>query len=446
MRVLVAGGGPVGTFTSIALARRGHDVTVVDRDPGPDADGSWQRKGVMQGQHPHGWRPGVRRALLAEMPDVYDDLVRAGAEVRHPPGVPEQMVEHATGFFCRRVVVERVLRDAASRQDRLDWVTGHVDDVVVQDGTARGLVVDGAFRRADIVIVATGRTSHLGEKLRGPVEGGPCGSAYIFRMYRARPGQPACALGVPSFATGPGYVSLVMPQDAGTHSALVAYPLDAPEFATLRTTEGFQVLARAIPNLAPWTDLDRFEPTTEATVGGNLTNTYQRQGPALGLPPARGIYFVGDAVLTTNPAAGRNLSLLLGQVQHFLATLDDPASDLDDLSFALDSWGEQHIRPWYLDHAHWDRTLLRRFSGAGIDLEDRIPSDVICAAAAVDRSLMPFVGMYLGMVAEPNVLDPVEERVRTMLRDGWQPPYDGPESTELAELLRQVERNERVSA
>jgi 2-polyprenyl-6-methoxyphenol hydroxylase-like FAD-dependent oxidoreductase len=33
MKALVAGGGPVGIFTAIALARRGHEVTFVDRDP-----------------------------------------------------------------------------------------------------------------------------------------------------------------------------------------------------------------------------------------------------------------------------------------------------------------------------------------------------------------------------------------------------------------------------
>ena len=61
MKVLVAGGGPIGIFTGIALAKRGHDVTLVDRDPGPAEDGSWHRAGVMQFQHAHGWRPEVVR-------------------------------------------------------------------------------------------------------------------------------------------------------------------------------------------------------------------------------------------------------------------------------------------------------------------------------------------------------------------------------------------------
>jgi 2-polyprenyl-6-methoxyphenol hydroxylase-like FAD-dependent oxidoreductase len=435
MRALIAGGGPIGTFTAIALARRGHDVTLVDRDPGPAADGTWTRKGVMQAVHPHGWRPGVRRALLAEMPDVYEALVAAGAVPAVPPGVPEGFEEQMTGFFSRRAVVERVLRAAAAQQDGLTWLTGHVDRVTVEDGVARGLVVDGSLLSADLVIVATGRTSHLGEELRGPVEGGSCGFGYIFRMYRARPGQPGCSLPVPSFDTGPGYVTLVMPQDADTHSVLFSYPTGAPEFATLRSADGFDRAAGTVPNLAPWTDPERFEPITDVTVGGNLTNTYQLQGPALGLPPAHGLYFLGDAVLTTNPAAGRNLSLLLEQVQHWLGSLDDPGQGLADASLALDTWAEQHIRPWYLDHVRWDRTLLDRFAGNDVDLDDRLPSDVICAAVEVDESLKPYVGMYWGMVAGPEVLDPVEDTVRALLADGWRPKPSGPTGAELAEAM-----------
>jgi 2-polyprenyl-6-methoxyphenol hydroxylase-like FAD-dependent oxidoreductase len=37
MRAVVVGGGPVGMFCGMALARRGDDVIVVDRDPGPPA-------------------------------------------------------------------------------------------------------------------------------------------------------------------------------------------------------------------------------------------------------------------------------------------------------------------------------------------------------------------------------------------------------------------------
>src|SRR5947209_15407769 len=101
MQIAIAGGGPVGIFTAMSLARHGHDVVVVDRDPGPRPDGEWVRAGVMQFQHPHGYRGAVRQAIRAELPDVYDALLAAGAEVRPMPGLPEAMA----GFWCRRSVV-----------------------------------------------------------------------------------------------------------------------------------------------------------------------------------------------------------------------------------------------------------------------------------------------------------------------------------------------------
>jgi 2-polyprenyl-6-methoxyphenol hydroxylase-like FAD-dependent oxidoreductase len=430
MRIAVAGGGPVGIFAAMSLARRGHQVTLVDRDPGPGADGSWRRAGVMQFLHPHGFRAQVRHALLAELPDVHDALLANGAEVRAVPGAPAEMA----GLWCRRSVFERTLRAAAAREPRLRWVVGHVDRLMTERGTARGLVVDGAPLEADLVIVATGRSSHLGDELRGPVEGGPCGFSYVSRMYRALPGRPGCDLLGPAYATGPDYYSLVLPQDAGTHSVLFCYPSHAAEFAMLRTADGFARASAAVPNLAPWTDQDRFEPITAPLVGGNLTNTYRLQGRELGAPPATGLLFVGDAVATFNPYAGRYLGLALPHVRQLLAVLDDLAADLADASTALDLWAEQHIRPWFADHVYWDRTLLDRFGGGELDLGAPLPSDVVCAAAAVDPSIAPFAGMYLGMIAGPDVLDPARESALALLRSGWRPTSEGPRAAELRAL------------
>ena len=39
-RVAIVGAGPTGLYLAIALARRNHRVVVVDRDPGPEPDGS----------------------------------------------------------------------------------------------------------------------------------------------------------------------------------------------------------------------------------------------------------------------------------------------------------------------------------------------------------------------------------------------------------------------
>src|SRR5215469_16560896 len=125
MRAVIVGAGPTGLYTAIALARRGHEITVIDRDPGPGGDRWWDRKGVMQFHHPHFFRQQVADALLAEMPEVWAGLVAAGAEPATVPGQPGL----PAGLHCRRLTFERVLRTAAEAEPRVMLRAGHVDEV-----------------------------------------------------------------------------------------------------------------------------------------------------------------------------------------------------------------------------------------------------------------------------------------------------------------------------
>jgi 2-polyprenyl-6-methoxyphenol hydroxylase-like FAD-dependent oxidoreductase len=430
-RVTVIGGGPIGAFVSIAMSRRGHDVTCVDRDPGPQGD-DWDRVGVMQFGLPHFFRPGVRNALLAEMPDVLDQVVRAGAVPLKMPGMPEEM----TSLGCRRPVFERAIRFALLPEPGVRVVTGHADDVVVDNGVVTGVRVDGATIDADIVISAAGRAGKFGKALRGEPEGGPCGFAYANRMYRPRPGSDPLESPAPIGALADGYLTIVFPQDDATLSALIVRPADDPSLTCLRHVPAYEAAVAAIPNLAPWTSPDHFEPIGGVSAGAGLTNTYSSQGPAPGMPPAAGLYFIGDALSTTNPAAGRGITLGLRQAQQLLGLLDDRGLEALEVSQALDAWAEAEIKPWFLDHVYWDKTLLERFAGEDIDLEARIPSDVICAAAEVEPEIFAHAGPYMAMLAGPSVLDPVEEKARAVLQTGWRPPWaPGPSRAELADLV-----------
>src|SRR5690242_18200269 len=112
MQTAIVGAGPTGLFAAIALARRGHAVTIVDRDPGPATDGTWERRGVMQFHHPHGLRGQILHAIAAEMPDVQDRLLAAGAELAVLPAQGDRP-ERVVGLHCRRMTFERTLRAAA---------------------------------------------------------------------------------------------------------------------------------------------------------------------------------------------------------------------------------------------------------------------------------------------------------------------------------------------
>src|SRR4051794_9133420 len=195
MRVVVVGAGPTGLFSAMVLARRGHQVVVVDRDPGPEQDGSWSRRGVMQFHHPHGFRAQVAEALQAELPHVWHNLLVAGAEtITAPVGSPGPQL---MGFRCRRMTFERVLRAAAERQPGVRLRTGHVEQLCTERGRVTGVRVGGAPRAATLVIVAPGGAGRLGRELRAPARSGDCGIAYVPRQYRLRTGAGPGPMNVP---------------------------------------------------------------------------------------------------------------------------------------------------------------------------------------------------------------------------------------------------------
>ena len=112
MRAIVIGGGSVGMFCAMALARRGEEVTVVDRDPGPPASGPWARRGVMQYRLPHFFRSIVRDTMTAELPDVWQTILDAGGIEATRDGLPA-----VTQLQCRRSTFER----AVSFAEGLSW-------------------------------------------------------------------------------------------------------------------------------------------------------------------------------------------------------------------------------------------------------------------------------------------------------------------------------------
>src|SRR4051794_2906491 len=431
MRIVIVGSGPVGSLSALMLARRGHQVVLVDRDGGPDEAGEWNRRGVMQFDLPHFFRPGVRHAILEEVPELWSALQLAGALPALPPGFPEEM----TGIQCRRRVFDRAMWTFTSAEPGVFRVTGHADHIAVADGRVTGLVVDGTHVAADLVVVASGRASKLGDELRAPGQGGSCGFSYAARQYRAKPGVETPGWGLPTMVMYDGYFAIVFPQDAGTITALIVRPTFDTRLLELRHNTAFEAAAAAVPLLAEWTDPDRWEPITDVQSGSNLNNAYRGQRAADG-SVTPGLVFIGDAVCTTNPAAGRGVALGMRQARTLVGLLEEHGADLSRVAEELDDWCIANIRPWYDDHVYWDKTSLERFAGEDIDLDARIPSDVICECAQVDPSIMAAAGPYLGMLALPTIMDTVQDKARAVLATGWRPAYAaGPTRDELAELV-----------
>jgi len=440
MQIVIIGAGPAGLFLGSALARRGHRVTAVDRDPGPADDATWARRGVMQFHHAHAFRQTVVDALGREVPEAVDLWRAAGAEAiefeEYGGTVPR------LGLRSRRETFERSLRTAATATPGFTLRRGHVESVLQTDGRATGVLVDGVPMTADVVVDASGRAGRATRDLGGRAGvGGPCGQAYVDRVYRLKPGAEPGPMTNPIAwqADLDGYMSLVFLHEQGLFSVLIVRRSDDSALRVLRHEDAFEAAARAIPGLDVWTDPERAEPVTDVLAGGALLNVFRNQSDASGDLVLPGLFFVGDSVATTTPVFGRGITTTLWQCEALLSLLDQDPTDLAGVGHAFDSWSNDTMRPWVEDHIHMDAVRLDRWNGADIDLEAPLPSDLILTAAEVRPEIMAHAGGYLSMAALPASLRAAEPVAREVYAGGWRPSYaPGPSRDELVEIVGRV--------
>jgi 2-polyprenyl-6-methoxyphenol hydroxylase-like FAD-dependent oxidoreductase len=424
VRTVIVGAGPTGLFIAIALARRGRDVVVVDRDPGPSSHGRWQRKGVMQFHQAHTFRRQVIDALRAEMPDALDDLIAAGATIATTPD------SGPTSLLCRRMMFERVLRNTAKTQG-VTLVTGHVDGLLRERGRAIGVSVRGHTLAAELVIDASGRGSRFANAIRGPAEGGDCGATYVSRQYQLRKGATPGPVNSPIglSLSYPGYVAVVFLHDNRTFSITFVHDGSDKRLRRLRDIDIFEAAACAVPQLSEWIEPTRSRPITPVLPGGRMYNSYRGQAVLTGM------ISVGNAVCTTTPLAGRGVALALLQAGELVRILDDE-HDIASATIEFDQWCTDHIRPWFDDHRYTDADRVRRWSGQDVDLPRPLPSDLIVAAADADPALSAIVGPYRSMDALPASLAPAERRALEIYASGWRPPVpEGPTRDELSAVV-----------
>jgi 2-polyprenyl-6-methoxyphenol hydroxylase-like FAD-dependent oxidoreductase len=432
MRALIVGSGPAGLLLGAAFARRGHEVISVDRDPGPAGD-DWVRRGVMQFEHAHGFRPQVPMFLRTEWPEALETWLALGAqplELPNSAGSREVQIVRS-----RRSTFERALRLAATKQGGLTLRTGHVDGLVRARGQVTGVQVDGSFVEADLVVDASGRAGRLlrSSALSGdPDLAGDCGLAYVDRTYRLHAGAEPGPLMSPlaNIADFDGYQCLLFLHEAGHFSVVFVRPTDDTALKSLRFESAFEAACRAIPVLAEWTEPARAHPTSQVLVGGALRNVYRRQ---TGTP---GMVAVGDSVATTTPTRGRGIAMACMQMTALLALLDE-GEDPSTVAEAFGAWCDHHIEPWVADHIAIDGGTIRRWQGEDLDLNGPLTSDLIAAAAEADPRIGQHAAGYFAMTALPETLRPAEPWARAVYQTGWRPAYaPGPTRDELLDVIR----------
>src|SRR4051794_17238008 len=181
-QIIVLGAGLNGLSTAMLLARDGHEVTVVERDPaGPvpaaDAWDAWDRRGVNQFRLPHFMLPRWRALMARELPDVLDELKSVGGlrvnwfgllpeGLRGPMRDDDERFETLT---ARRPVLETAVAAVAQATPgvairRGVTVTGFLtDDAALPVPRVVGVLTEGGGAlRADLVVDCGGRRSALG--------------------------------------------------------------------------------------------------------------------------------------------------------------------------------------------------------------------------------------------------------------------------------------------
>jgi 2-polyprenyl-6-methoxyphenol hydroxylase-like FAD-dependent oxidoreductase len=429
MRTLIVGSGPTGLILGAALARRGHTVISVDRDPGPTA-GGWVRRGVMQFEHAHGFRPQVSMTLQEVWPEALHEWLSLGATPVEVPSSPQ-----VVGVLSRRSTFERALRHAACERPGLALRTGHVDGLVLDHGHVVGARVGGSVIAADLVVDASGRAGRLGRTTArdaGAELEGDCGMVYVDRTYKLRPGAEPGPMTSPIayVADFDGYQCLVFLHESGHFSVVVVRPTADTALKELRFGAAFEAACRAIPALAEWTDPARAHPTSEVLVGGALRNVYRRQGDTPGLVA------VGDSVATTTPTRGRGIAMSCMQVTALLAILDEGA-DASTVVEPFGAWCDRNIEPWVADHIAIDGGMVRRWEGQDVDLSLELTTDLIADAADADSRIGRYAAGYLAMTALPETVRPAEPLARAVYQRGWRPAYaPGPSRDDLVGIIR----------
>src|SRR3954467_5425936 len=174
MHVVVVGGGVAGLGAALTLARRGHEVTVIERDDTPmprsaDEAFDWDRRGAPQVRHSHAFLARLVGLLKSDYPDLYQQLLDEGAtEMRFGDDLPPTMTdfqpepgdEAMVMLACRRTTFEWVLRRAALAEGKVEFRTGVAVSGLLAETNA-GLpniagvrLADGTELPSDLVAVA----------------------------------------------------------------------------------------------------------------------------------------------------------------------------------------------------------------------------------------------------------------------------------------------------
>ncbi len=439
--ILISGGGFAGLAASLFLARRGHSVTVVERDgppTGTDADDDalhWTRPGAPQSHQSHLLLGKARRVLAEEAPDVIDEFISRG--IRQAPVIlGAGRLDGEYFLMSRRLVAEATMRRIVEREPGVRFISG--DAVVALEFNSSGDIPiatgvrlsSGTVLTAQLIVDAGGRRSALPSWLaeigsRPPIDQTQeCGFFYTTRYYRVRPGCTAPTTRVPAAFALDYATVLVFGADNGTFSITATLSTHDPLRSSLRDPDCHTKFLNAVPTTAPWMAVG--EPISDISTMSRIENRRRSlvdsDGPIVG-----GLIALGDAALHTNPTLGRGISLAFWHAQH-LAEVAGTATD-DPVRFVQNfhDWTTENLGVWFDTQVAVDVASLARLD-AGLRGERLPPSTdptirfqtaaFVCAEhdSVVGNALASVVHLLkqpIDALRDPAVVDRVQQFLST---------------------------------
>ncbi|WP_433288043.1 FAD-dependent oxidoreductase [Pseudonocardia sp. CA-142604] len=352
-RIVVIGAGLTGLATALLLARDGHDVTVLERDPAePDGDAeslwrNWERPGVSQFRLPHQMLAYWRRLMERELPEVIDEVERLGGRRINPiDTMPVALTggiragdEDLRGMSARRPVLEGALSAVAARAQGVTVRRGARVAALVPappgvHGVPHvgGVVIDaGEKLSADLVVDAMGRNTSVDRMLgaigarRPDEQAEELGFVYYCRQFRNNePGSVPLTSGLIPYE---GMSLLTIYGDADTYSLCFYVASNDRELRGLRDVDAWERALALFPNLGRLRSVST--PITGIQVMAGSPDR-RRSFVVDGAPVVTGLVAVGDAVVRTNPSLGRGSATGLVQACTLRDVLRDVGPDRSD--------------------------------------------------------------------------------------------------------------------
>ena len=469
-RVIIVGGGVGGLTAALGLARQGHEVTILERDPLPDvtdAEAAFaaERRGAPQVHQTHGFLARLVVELRERFPDVLEDLLAAGC-VTMPTtaslGDPRPGDEDLRVLVVRRTTLEWVLRRAVTDQPGVTMHTGvgiaGLLGTPATDGhpaVVTGVVGDdGTTWEADIVVAATGRRGpvvrwlgELGADVAETVH--ESGLMYLSRWYRFVDGGEIEL--DPKLGGDLGFVKyLAVPGDGDTLSITLAVRTDDAELRGALSDPGrFEHACRILPGPDRFVGRYDLEPIGGVRPMTGLLNRIRRFVDDDGGPVALGFHALGDTHTCTNPLYGRGCSLAVVQAIHLVDAVAEHPDDATARAMAYEQRAASQIEPWFDVSVQMDRLgadpaglAIGGPAGEGEEGDSGAKAmGALFAAAATDPIIGRGMSRFWNLLATPIDLMGDAElmgRMAEVMSDPDAhplPPNEGPTRTELLAAL-----------